>query len=552
MKIFENISIGYKRIAAGIAIVSFLAIMYLAMIPGALVTAQSSFVMAASGTPIVGAFIKLTDYPQYNATTDSNGNYTMTNVPIGTYSITATAPGYARNTSTVTVTESGVTKDFALSPALYNYFGGGYIDASTDAYILLTNANNDSAATVDVTFLKTDGTSVTHPLTINSSSYVAVDAKQILTIPSAFSVKVVSDRNISAERTSVFANYNAGGAKIEDVHDTLGATELSNTWYFGAGEVNSQTSLYILVMNPSTQTANVTAQYFLTDGTRVNRSMDVPPTSRASFDASTALPAGSKFASKITSNVSIMAERTVVFANITWAGYNMNGLHNTIGSDKISDTWYFAAGQTDSLSYAYILVLNPNDQSANVTAQYFLTDGSVVNKTMIVPPTSRASFDAQADLPAGSKFSIKVNSNISIVAERTVTFINTNIGGKIINGVHNTMGSPILNRNWSVGGGYVSPDAYSYILIVNPNPVTANIMAKYMTTDGTVIMYPKTVPANSRSSIDSKSIVPTGWYSASLTSDVPIFIEKSEIYAGLMWNGNYLDGFDNSIGVKLD
>ncbi len=558
MKLFDKISNGYKKIASGIAIVAFLTMLYFAMIPAG-TTAGSGVFGALSGSPIAGAFVWLSDYPGYNATTDVNGNYTLHNatggvdIPIGTYSISATAPGYARNTSTVTVTESGVVKDFDLFPALYNYFGGGAIDSSVDAYILLTNPNNNSAATVDVMFLKTDGTVVTYPLTINASSNAIVDAKQVLTIPSAFSVKVVSDRKIAAERTSIFANYNIGGKIIEDVHDTLGATDLNTTWYFGAGEINSATSLYILIMNPNDQTANVTAQYFLTDGTQTSKSMDIPPTSRASFDASAALPAGSKFSAKITSNISIMAERTVIFANVTWGpGQIIDGLTNTIGSDKLSDTWYFAAGQVDSLTNAYILILNPNDQSANVTAQYLLTDGTVVNKSMIVPPTSRASFDASAALPAGSRFSTKVISNISIMSERTVIFLNTNVGGKVINGYHTSIGSTILNNNWSIGGGYVSPDAMSYILIANPNSQPANISAKFMTTDGNVYIYSTLVPANSRSSIDSRSIVPTGWYSVQVSGDVPIFIEKSEIFAGFMWNGRYLDGYSNSIGVKME
>jgi len=123
MKIFENITSGYKKIATGIAIVLFLTVMYIALIPGATVAAEFS-VMAASGTPIAGAFVKLVDYPQYNATTDSNGNYAMLNVPNGTYTISASKAGYATNTSTVFVPEiQGVSvfKNFTLTAGYTTY-----------------------------------------------------------------------------------------------------------------------------------------------------------------------------------------------------------------------------------------------------------------------------------------------------------------------------------------------------------------------------------------------------------------------------------------------
>ncbi len=113
MKIFENIASGYKKIAASIAIISFLAIMYFALIPGGTVASASVF-SAMSGTPIVGAFVKIVEWPQYNATTDVNGQYTMPNVPYGTYTISAQAPGYTKNVSTINVSSSAVTKDFSL------------------------------------------------------------------------------------------------------------------------------------------------------------------------------------------------------------------------------------------------------------------------------------------------------------------------------------------------------------------------------------------------------------------------------------------------------
>lgn len=112
MKIFENITNGYRKIASGIAIVAFLTLMYFALIPGG--TAALSGVYSMSGDGIGTAFVKLVDYPQYNATTISDGTYAMNNVPYGEYDISAQAPRYLRNASTVNVSSSSVTKNFSL------------------------------------------------------------------------------------------------------------------------------------------------------------------------------------------------------------------------------------------------------------------------------------------------------------------------------------------------------------------------------------------------------------------------------------------------------
>jgi hypothetical protein len=113
MKLLENISSGYKRIATGIAIVTFLSILYIALIPAGSVA--SGVYGALSGSPIGGALVKLVDYPQYNATTDGlTGEYTMPNVPYGEYAISAQARNYTKNVSTVNLSSSSVTKDFSL------------------------------------------------------------------------------------------------------------------------------------------------------------------------------------------------------------------------------------------------------------------------------------------------------------------------------------------------------------------------------------------------------------------------------------------------------
>ncbi len=105
MKVLENITSGYKKIATGIAIVSVLALMYIALIPGGTLAA-----VTAQGVGIGGAIVKVVEWPEFNATTAPDGTYTINGVPYNdtpqgsTYTLRASAAGYGSNSSIVTLT----------------------------------------------------------------------------------------------------------------------------------------------------------------------------------------------------------------------------------------------------------------------------------------------------------------------------------------------------------------------------------------------------------------------------------------------------------------
>ncbi|MBU3966418.1 MAG: carboxypeptidase-like regulatory domain-containing protein [Euryarchaeota archaeon] len=558
MNIFENISNGYKRIATGIAIVSFLAILYFSMLPGASLAAPGG-VYAASGEGIGGAIVKLVAWPQYTATTSDGsggvpiGEYTIPEVPEGTYFITASKEGYTTNLSTVTVTGlTTVTRNFTLTPGYNWYFAEGSISDATDAYVQLSNPGN-TPVNVDVRFMLTDGTVVTNSSVLPANTTGVVDAKTVLPTPSYFAINVLSDNKIGAERTMVFSAMNWGGKIVDDVHDTVGVAELNTTWYFAEGSITPDTYAYIQILNPNAYQANVTVQYMKTDGSVVTTSKVVTATSRDYFDPRSVLSVPSYFSVKVTSDIPIMSERTMVFVNMNWGGKIINGLHDTIGSPELSRTWYFAEGSITSDTFAYIQILNPNPDPATVTVEYMKTDGTVVTTSKVVGRTSRDYFDPRTNLtPLPQYFSVKVTSDIPIMSERTMVFANMNWGGKIINGFHDTIGSTRLNNTWSLGGGRVDTDIWSYVQILNPNSEAAHLDVKFMLTDGTVIPLTKTVTANSRDFIDVRSVLgPSqyGWYSVQVTSvDQPIFIEKTEVWAGVTWHGRYIDGFGDTVG----
>jgi hypothetical protein len=85
---------------------------------------------AGTGAPIAGATVSVTiEGRTRTATTDADGVYTFSTLPVGTYDFTASAFGYGSATATATITESATTiLDFALSPVPSHSVSGTVTD----------------------------------------------------------------------------------------------------------------------------------------------------------------------------------------------------------------------------------------------------------------------------------------------------------------------------------------------------------------------------------------------------------------------------------------
>ena len=86
-----------------------------ASIPGAGVIAGK--VTDTDSTTIEGATVVVEGTSLPEATTDENGDYTINNVPVGNYTVTASATGYIKDSQLADVSEGGTTVvDFTLTP----------------------------------------------------------------------------------------------------------------------------------------------------------------------------------------------------------------------------------------------------------------------------------------------------------------------------------------------------------------------------------------------------------------------------------------------------
>jgi hypothetical protein len=304
-----------------------------------------------------------------------------------------------------------------ISPSNVWYFAEGSTSPPFDTWVLLQNPN-DKPATATLTFYAEDGSTVTHSMLIPHVSRVSLLVNQVVK-NSAVGVKVESDMPIVAER----AIYSDGG---KSGSSSVGATALSQNWFFAEGNTRQGMETWILMLNPHDVPGIVTATFLRETGDPIEQKYLIPARSRISIFANPVVP-DARMGARMQSDLPIVVERSVYFAS-------GKGSHNTMAAPALSRLWYLAEGATTPPFTQNILLANPNSVPANVTARFMKEDGGSVEHKYQLRPMSRMTLQMNDILP-NTAFSTRIQSDQPIVAERSMYFNDWNAG-------HNSMGIP--------------------------------------------------------------------------------------------------------------
>lgn len=450
--------------------------------------------------------------PWQNAT-----NYDDTSVMLKTqyfYWVKAATSDFGTNSSPPSVGTTG----YATPPVVFrSYLAEGYTGGTFRTYIALMNPSSQSHA-VDVTFLTEDGTSVPYPVTLPATSRRVIDAGAI--VPGqGFSTTVESSVQIPVERSMY---WDAGGQSNADGHNAIGMSTLNTTWYLAEGYNSTNSSnfkTFLLLVNPNTMTATVSVTFLKEDGTTLPYTRLVPARSRSTIMTEALIPDGG-FATKVQSDLPILVERALYWSA---GGIANAGGHDTIGVSTLATTWFFAEGYNSSNFQTYLMLMNPNSSSATVAVTFMKEDGSNLPYTRVVPANSRSTILTDAVIPSGG-FATRLQSDVPIVAERAMYW---GAGGVPRAGGHDTIGVSGLATDWYFAEGYTGGTYETYLLLLNPNPVSADVAVKFIKDDGTVVPYSRTLAAHSRSTITVKSVIPSGGFATHVMANIPIMAERA-------------------------
>ncbi len=267
----------------------------------------------------------------------------------------------------------------------------------------------------------------------------------------------------------------------------------ASAFYFAEGYTGSGFEEYICIGNPSDGVAIAAVTYMFADGTTQEASYNVPGNSRFTVNVNGEVGPGREVAAKITSQTAnLVVERPMYF--------NYKGIW-TGGSDVVGATapctsWYFAEGTTLEGFEQYITVLNPSDETANLTFRYMIEGSGEQDIPGQVGAHSRSTFKTLDQIGPDKNASLVLESDQPVVAERPMY---SNYHG-VWSGGHDVVGATSPSMAWYFAEGTTRTGFEEWLCLQNPGTTSVTIDATYQLAlgQGNPIAKTYSIPAQQR------------------------------------------------------
>jgi len=209
---------------------------------------------------------------------------------------------------------------------------------------------------------------------------------------------------------------------------------------------------------------------------------------------------------------------------------NRKAGHDSIGVSRPSKTWYLAEGYTAQSFDEYVLIQNPGNNDAQVTATFMTA--STGNKIVKYDVAAHSRFTIKVDdiVPADS-VSTQIKSTEPVVAERA-QYLNNMTAGTC------SIGAVSMSRTWYLAEGYTDQGFEEWVLIQNPQPTPNNVTVTFMDKNGANTIKQYELAPQSRFTILVDSYLPASEVSTKVRSQDPVIVERA-----MYWN-NRSDGHD--------
>ena len=175
-----------------------------------------------------------------------------------------------------------------------------------------------------------------------------------------------------------------------------------------------------------------------------------------------------------------------------------SGGSDSLGARSDSRDWYFAEGTTRAGFTTYIAIMNPSNDTAEVTFTYMPNSGDPVVRTHTVAATSRFTIDISLDVGPERDVATFVHSTVPVVAERPMYFIYRGAW----DGGHDSLGATSLAKQWFFAEGTTRADFVTYLAVLNPNADATDVTFTYLLGSGQPVVRKHPVAAKSRFTVD--------------------------------------------------
>ncbi|MHB8895724.1 MAG: DUF5719 family protein, partial [Candidatus Geothermincolia bacterium] len=206
-----------------------------------------------------------------------------------------------------------------------------------------------------------------------------------------------------------------------------------------------------------------------------------------------------------------------------------------------SADFYLAEGSTAWGFSTYLTIENPNAQQLTALIEYLLSDGTIKEQRVGLPPLSQVTVNP-ADTVGEADFSTHVTclENKTIAVDRTMGWTGP---GAVSPEAHSSVGVVSPGTSWYLPEGSSAFGFETWTLIENPNDLDTNVMVTYMTEEDGPKPFERVVPAHSRATYSMFADIGAQNASIEVGSSLPVVAERS------MYRDNRREG-SNSIGTE--
>ncbi|MGE3842866.1 MAG: Calx-beta domain-containing protein [Vicinamibacterales bacterium] len=418
-------------------------------------------------------------------------------------------------------------------------------DESSNATITVTRTSGSTGA-VSATYALTPGTATSVADYTPASATVSLADGETST---TFTVVILDDTVDEPNETLTITLSNAaGGASLgTPVTATLTITDdddavpnAKGPFYLAEGATGFFT-LDFAVANPNTSPAPIKANFLKPDGSTVSLELTLPATSRSTIKVNDVTGLDSTAVSTVVESkngLPLVVERTM-----SWDRASAYGAHTEKAGEGARRQWFFAEGSQGFFD-TFILLANPQPNPVTATVTFLVEGETPVTCSYTLAATSRTNVWAGDLLAAGGpscdagrfalvnrSFGFTVAFSEPGAAERSMYFG----AAPFWSGGHGSVGIAAPATSWYHAEGATGDFFDTYILVANPNPVSADVTYKYLLPSGVAITRTATIPANSRHTVNIEvehPLLADTAVSTQVTSTLPVVSERAMYWAG--------------------
>jgi len=255
-------------------------------------------------------------------------------------------------------------------------------------------------------------------------------------------------------------------------------------WYFAAGSTAPPLRTELILQNGEPEPASVVVTYLLGDLGVVEREYEVRPFTHRRIDVNGEVTEAQDVSMIVASDLPIFAER---------AFYREQDGRTTVGARAPATRWYFADGPTTPPYETWLVVFNPGEEAASVTARLYPDEGEVVEHTFSVAAGRRETVGLN-DLAPGTTVSIVVDADAPVVAETAIY----SAEGQGNDGV---LGVTEPSDSWYFAEGSGVPDDETFLTLFNPTADPIKLSLTYYLRSGFPEVTRHTLAPTSRLSV---------------------------------------------------